>query len=146
MPTKRPDGITVLAVACFVAAAILALATLLMLLLGGHGSLSLRSDSPGPRFAVSLRQAHIVALCGCLAAIAAALGAGLWRLREWARMGSAIALSLALAAGILLNLPPPRSASSLAWSAAFCAAVALALWYLLRPRTARAFQARSPEK
>jgi hypothetical protein len=146
MPRKRPHGITVLAVAYFVAAATLALAAVPMLLLGGHGSLNLRSDSPGPRFSVTLREPHIVALCGGLAAIAAALGAGLWMLRDWARIASAIALTLALAAAILLNVPPPKSARPIAWSAAFCAALAFALWYLLRPHTARAFHARGPGK
>jgi hypothetical protein len=149
---KRPAGVTVLAVLSIAFAAVVCLAGVLAL---GWGALSLRGsvDPWGLNKFFAVGGAIIAAICFGIAVLYAAIGRGLLKLQNWARIVSIVFAALSLlssAIGLLIifaaHLPPvaaPRVASTFV-APRFVITVVIDIWvliYMFRPHVKQAFGA-----
>jgi len=121
---KRPDGVTMVSIYCFVAAGFSLLGVCAVAALPFIVMAAAQSD-PDARPAVAILGA--VAIVGGIAtlfwaALNAAVGWGLWRMQPWARWAAIV-----LAALGLLSVPIGTVIG------------ALILWYLFQPEARRAF-------
>ncbi len=121
---ERPTGVTILAILNFLWAGLHALLAVLFFFIGAEDA-----------------AVGVVALI--LAAIGLAIGIGLWKLRNWARIVTIVlvGLSLPLSVLLLLGLLIGFELGSLIFQAIFVALYAWIIWYLFQPHVKDAFGA-----
>ena len=141
---SRPIGVTILAILYFLGAGLLLLAGLAVAL--GMGALGMSSSSgqagaAGGAFLAGLGVGLAVVFF-LIAAINGAMGWGLWKLKNWARI-VIIALAALTLAGIVVEFSKTmtdRQPSTLVVTLVRAAVGVLVLWYLLRARVKAAFK------
>ena len=142
-PARRPLGVTILAAWICVGAALRMLAVLFVFL----GRRVPTLDSP---FLVGLEESLVAATTvpGLLFTLAgaglhAAMGMGLWRLRNWARI-LAVFLYLTMLPFLIRDLIAPAQIWHLStWILLICKTLIYIgiIWYLFRPRVKQLFKA-----
>ncbi len=140
---ERPTGVTVLAVLNFLGAGLYALLAVLFFLIGAGGAASGVLDEMGggaAAFLLGLGAAVGVILL-IFAAIGLAIGIGMWKLRNWARIVTIVLVGLSLLLGVLGLLGSLISfeLGSLIFQAIFVALYAWIIWYLFQPHVKQAF-------
>jgi len=138
---NRPTGVTILAILNFIGAAFCVLGGLGLMLGGGAlaGIMSQQGQAGGGLFAALGAAAGIAVLIG--GALAALIGFGLWKLKNWARILSIVFTAL----GALMNLLgllgslAHFNVGTVVWSV-FCLAIDVwIIMYLLKPEIKAAF-------
>ncbi len=140
---ERPTGVTVLAVLNFLGAGLYALLAVLFFLIGAGGAASGVMDEMGggaAAFLLGLGAAVGVILL-IFAAIGLAIGIGMWKLRNWARIVTIVLVGLSLLLGVigLLGSLIAFELVSLIIQAIFVALYAWIIWYLFQPHVKQAF-------
>lgn len=138
----RPTGVTIIAVFDFIGAGFAVLVGLGMMLGGGFvASMMSQQQGAGAGVLAAIGAAAGVAfLFG--AAVAALLGWGLLKLKEWARIVTIVLAALG-ALGAILGLFAVLShlaAIGIVWALCRLAINGLIIWYLLQPHVKAAFQ------
>ena len=140
---ERPTGVTILAILNFLGAGLYALLAVLFFLIGAGGAASGVLDEMGggaAAFLLGLGAAVGVILL-IFAAIGLAIGIGMWKLRNWARIVTIVLVGLSLLLGVLGLLGSLISfeLGSLIFQAIFVALYAWIIWYLFQPHVKQAF-------
>ncbi len=139
----RPTGVTVLAVLNFLGAGLYALLAVLFFLIGAGGAASgMMSEMGGGTAAFLLGLGAAVGVILLIfAAIGLAIGIGMWKLRNWARIVTIVLVGLSLLLGVLGLLGSLISfeLGSLIFQAIFVALYAWIIWYLFQPHVKQAF-------
>jgi hypothetical protein len=134
---NRPTGVTVIAVLCFIGACGLTLLACLFLIGGGLAARFMPPDA-GIAGGVAAAVGGIGAIFFlCFAALYVAVGVGLLKLKEWARITAIVLAGLSLLLGLLgLVHFHPFALVRLAIAGGI-------LWYLLQPHVVAAFRGTS---
>ena len=139
----RPTGVTVLAVLNFLGAGLYALLAVLFFLIGAGGAASgMMSEMGGGAAAFLLGLGAAVGVILLIfAAIGLAIGIGIWKLRNWARIVTIVLVGLSLLLGVigLLGSLISFELGSLIFQAIFVALYAWIIWYLFQPHVKDAF-------
>jgi uncharacterized membrane protein (DUF2068 family) len=139
----RPTGVTVIAVLDFIGAGFCVLAGLGMMLGGGviATMMSQQSGAAGAGLLGVIGAAAGVFLLAC-AAIAALLGWGLLKLKEWARIVTIIFAALGALGAVfsVFALLAHFVVFGIFWALVRLAINGLIIWYLLQPQVKAAFQ------
>ncbi len=142
---ERPTGVTVLAVLNFLGAGLYALFTVLFFLIGAGGAASgMMSEMGGGAAAFLLGLGAAVGVILLIfSAIGLAIGIGLWKLRNWARIVTIVLVGLSLLLGVigLLGSLIAFELGSLIFQAIFVALYAWIIWYLFQLHVKQAFGA-----
>ncbi len=140
---ERPTGVTVLAVLNFLGAGLYALLAVLFFLIGAGGAASgMMSEMGGGAAAFLLGLGAAVGVILLIfAAIGLAIGIGIWKLRNWARIVTIVLVGLSLLLGVigLLGSLISSELGSLIFQATFAALYAWIIWYLFQPHVKQAF-------
>jgi hypothetical protein len=134
----RPSGVTAIAGIFFLAAGYLLIIALILLLKPGTVSLMLGSSLLG---GLELAGPYMFLL---MSAVGIAIGAGLWRLHNWARRVAILAAML----GVGLLVPTVSAAATgspsaaLAWSGLGIIVRVMIVWYLYQAPVAEMFSSR----
>ncbi len=140
---ERPTGVTVLAVLNFLGAGLYALLAVLFFLIGAGGAASgMMSEMGGGAAAFLLGLGAAVGVILLIfAAIGLAIGIGMWKLRNWARIVTIVLVGLSLLLGVLglLGSLIAFELVSLIFQAIFVALYAWIIWYLFQPHVKQAF-------
>ncbi len=145
---QRPLGITLIAVLCFVGAAFDAVLAALAVLRPAALAAILAALSPsgaGPQQMHAAMGAFLPVYYLVGIAFSAALGVGLWRLRNWARwiVIVLVAVSLAAVVGQIAQLLGAATVGAVVLTAFRVALCVFWLWYLFRARVRAAFARRA---
>ncbi len=142
---ERPTGVTVLAVLNFLGAGLYALLAVLFFLIGAGGAASgMMSEMGGGAAAFLLGLGAAVGVILLIfSAIGLAIGIGLWKLRNWARIVTIVLVGLSLLLGVigLLGSLIAFELGSLIFQAIFVALYAWIIWYLFQLHVKQAFGA-----
>jgi hypothetical protein len=138
---QRPTGVTILAVLAFIAAGFLVLAALFSLL-GGAVLSSLSSSGMG--MVAGMGVAVIAVLLLIVAVVEAAIGFGLWKLRNWARVVTIVLVGLNLLGAVFSIISPFAHIHVFFFLFLIRRLVLIAidawiLWYLFQPHVKQAF-------
>ncbi len=140
---ERPTGVTILAILNFLGAGLYALLAVLFFLIGAGGAASgMMSEMGGGAAAFLLGLGAAVGVILLIfAAIGLAIGIGLWKLRNWARIVTIVLVGLSLLLGVigLLGSLISFELGSLIFQAIFVALYAWIIWYLFQPHVKQAF-------
>jgi hypothetical protein len=150
---NRPTGVTVLAVLQFIGAGFCAIAALLLMVggtfvaaimsraaAGGEGSTALAGMGAAIGVAAGV-------FCLILAALYAALGWGMWGLKNWARMVTMVLAGL----GALLQVMGMMGSLmhfhvfALLWNVIWLGVNVIIIWYLMQPQVKAAFEGPQPQ-
>lgn len=144
----RPGGVTAISIFWFVLGGFCALGGLLAIVGGGFIATMLSQQGQAGSSGLSGILASLGAVLGVVFFVFAAgyivVAAGLWKLKEWARIVGvvltciAVLLQLPGLFGTLTHFNPGR----LLWSALWIAVDAFIIFYLLKPEVKAAFQGR----
>jgi hypothetical protein len=144
--SRRPHGVTIIAVVLSVAAVLLLIPGLALCLPAVKINLGLELETAGQNLAWHPDRARLIAFCVVNGGILAALAIGLFRLRNWARIAGQVLLGISMAIGVLISLPPPRPKMSDGEAElAFLVITGLAIWYLRRPAVINHFKRVNPD-
>ncbi len=142
---ERPTGVTILAILNFLGAGLYALLAVLFFLIGAGGAASgMASEMEGGAAAFLLGLGAAVGVILLIfAAIGLAIGIGMWKLRNWARIVTIVLVGLSLLLGVigLLGSLISFELGSLIFQAIFVALYAWIIWYLFQPHVKDAFGA-----
>jgi uncharacterized membrane protein (DUF2068 family) len=139
---ERPTGVTILAVLAFIGAGLLVLLALLSLL-GG----AMLSSMAAPRMGMlaSVGGAVIAVFLFVIAVLYVVIGAGLWKLQNWARVLAIVLAGLSVLASVLSILNPfAHHFFFFVFLTRRLIVVAIDVWiivYLLKPHVKQAFGA-----
>ncbi len=140
---ERPTGVTILAILNFLGAGLYALLAVLFFFIGAGGAASgMMSEMGGAAAAFLLGLgAAIGVILLIFAAIGLAIGIGMWKLRNWARIVTIVLVGLSLLLGVigLLGSLISFELGSLIFQAIFVALYAWIIWYLFQPHVKQAF-------
>ena len=140
----RPTGVTVLAILDFIGAACCLLGGIAMILGGGFIATMMSQQGAGAGGILAGLGAVAGIFIIIMGGIAALLGFGLWKLKEWARIVSIVLAGIGAALQLLGLLGTLAHFNVLAviWGIFWLAIDALIIWYLLKPEVKAAFQQR----
>ncbi|HEY2360959.1 MAG TPA: hypothetical protein VGK36_07585 [Candidatus Angelobacter sp.] len=140
----RPVGVTILAILNFIGAAFCLLGGIAMILGGGFiASMMSQQGAGGAGILAGLGAAAGVFII-IMGGVAALMGFGLWKLKEWARIVSIVLAGIGAALQLLGLLGTLAHFNVLAviWGIFWLAIDALIIWYLIKPEVKAAFQQR----
>ena len=143
----RPTGVTVLAILDFIGAGLCVLGGLGMILGGGFMATMMSQQGGQGSAGAAGFLAGLGAVAGVfmiiMGGVAALVGFGLWKLKEWARIVSIILAGISGAFQLfgLLGSLAHFNLFAVVWSLFWLAIDALIIWYLLKPEVKAAFQA-----
>jgi uncharacterized membrane protein (DUF2068 family) len=138
---ERPTGVTILAILAFVGAGLLVLAALGFLLVGGVMLSRMAAMPMGMMGGIGV--AFVAVFCLVFAVLYVVIGAGLWKLQNWARILAIVLAALAVlfqALGVLGALAHFHPFLFI-WRAIFLAIDVWIIVYLLKPNVKQAFGA-----
>ena len=130
---RRPAGITAIAICFCVLALIFLLPGIALLLHRVTIDLGFDFEAAGRSFTLHPARGALSAILLLSGAVFGVLGRGLWKLRNWARVGTQALMVVTAVCVVLITLPPPRLQRSEAEVALGTLAVCiLVFWYLRR--------------
>lgn len=134
---NRPTGVTVIAVLFFIGACLLALLACLFLVGGGVAARFMPPDARIPAGIMAAVGAVGAIFFLVLAALYVAVGMGLLKLKEWARITAVVLAGISLLFGLLglIHFHP--------FALVRLALAGWILWYLLQPHVVAAFRGTS---
>jgi hypothetical protein len=134
---NRPTGVTVIAVLCFIGACFLTLLACLFLVGGGLAARFMPPDAHIPAGIAAAVGGAAAIIFLLLAGLYVAVGMGLLKLKEWARIVTIVLAGLSLLFGLLglLHFHP--------FALVRLAIAGWILWYLLQPHVVAAFRGTS---
>ncbi|MGH9775930.1 MAG: hypothetical protein ACRD50_13395 [Candidatus Acidiferrales bacterium] len=138
---QRPTGVTILAVLAFLGAACTLLVGFAMLV-GGAAFSRMLSASPGAAMLAGMGAALGV-VCLLFAVLYLAIGVGLWKLKNWARVLTLVLTAIGLVFAVLGLFPVVMHFNifALIWQLFICAIYVIIIMYLLKPHVKQAFGA-----
>ncbi|HYL61513.1 MAG TPA: hypothetical protein VE077_02750 [Candidatus Methylomirabilis sp.] len=141
---ERPTGVTIIAVLYFLGAACLVLVGLLSFVGGSLLSGMARSGGPGSAI-FAMGGAVIGVVCLLFAVLEFAIGFGLIKLQNWARVTAIVLTAIGILFGLLglLNVAMHLAIFSLLFQLIILAIYVWILVYLLKPHVKQAFGAAS---
>jgi len=143
----RPTGVTVIAILCFIGAALAGLGGIGMIVGGGFVATIMNQQGQAGSAGLASMMAGLGAALGIffliIAAVDVALAIGLLNLKEWARIVTIVLTGLGAALGLLGLLGGFIHFVLFASLFRLCilAIQGLIIWYLLKPEVKAAFQA-----
>ncbi len=141
---ERPVGVTILAVLEFISAGFFILLGLLLLVGGGVlGALGGGGEASGYMAAVAAMGAVAGVVVLILSVIPLAIGIGLWKLRNWARIVAIVFSGLGVLSNLLGVIGGVTAGEmfSLSSSVIGLGINILVLWYMFQPHVKQAFGA-----
>lgn len=143
---QRPTGVTIIAILCFLGAA-LCVGVALLAFAGGAFVASMLANTPGASGMAGSIGAIVGVFVLFFAVLYAATGYGLWALQNWGRIIAIVLVALGLIFGllglvpILTHMGGAYGMGSIVGAAIRIAISAWILWYLLQPHVKKAFGA-----
>jgi hypothetical protein len=140
---QRPDGVTILAVLAFIGAGLLVLAGLAIFL--GGAIMSHMAAYPQLAIAAGIGGTLVGVICLAFAGLEVAIGIGLWKLQNWARVLTIVLCGLALLSSCFTLLFALTHMFGVFFFGLFFRRLVLAavqVWiviYLLKPHVKQAF-------
>ena len=136
---QRPTGVTILAILCFLGAALLVIASLAFFMMGG----ALLSGGGGMGAMVAGLGAIGGVVMLLFAALYVAVGVGLWKLLNWARILAIVLVAIGLVFVVLglLGSFAHFAIGRVLWNVIWAAIDVWIITYLIRPNVRQAFSA-----
>ena len=140
----RPTGVTILAILNFIGAACCLLGGIAMILGGGFMATMMSQQGAGASGILGALGAAAGVFMIIMGGIAALMGFGLWKLKEWARIITIVLAGIGAALQLLglLGSLTHFNVLALLFGVFWLAIDALIIWYLLKPEVKAAFQQR----